>query len=71
MFSKKKYCFAQAAIDTKSGDVTRNMLMSNIKELGGYILPRQMRRGTDTSKGIVVMVQGFMKSKKKYGSVSL
>lgn len=69
-FVKKSYCFAQAAIDTKTGDVTRSMI-HDFKQGGGFVLPRQTRRTSDPSVGIMVMVKGFVKTGKRYGKISI
>jgi hypothetical protein len=68
-FNKKNYCFAQASIDLKTGDVTRSVLL-DYKTAGGYILPRYTARHNDSSQGVMIMLKNFSTTR-KYGAVSL
>lgn len=69
-FKKKRYCFAEASIDSKTGEVTRKMI-HDYKTGGGFVLPRQTRRTSDPSVGIMVMAKGLAKTNKRYGKISI
>ncbi len=69
-FNKKHYCFAQASIDTKTGEVSRS-IVHDFKEAGGFVLPKYIRRNSDPSMGVAVMVKKFRVTTKRYGSVSI
>lgn len=69
-FMKKNYCFAQATLDIKTGEVKRSMV-HDLKTGIGFVLPQQIGRTKSNSTGILVMVKQFNKAQKRYGSVKL